>query len=347
MSSNALGKVYLGMSGGVDSSISAALLLRAGYDVSGIFIRTWTPEWLSCDWEEERRDAMRVAAHLGIPLSTLDLSREYKEGVVDYLLDEYRRGRTPNPDVMCNKSIKFGAFLDFAMREGADLVSTGHYARSHESRLLAGVDRSKDQSYFLWTLTQEILSHTLFPIGGYEKREVRELARDFGIPVADKKDSQGICFLGAVDMKDFLRHYVDVKGGDVLDMVGQVVGRHEGAILYTLGERHGFTVRQRLPDEGAHFVVAKDIERNTITVATKAGETAASVREIVLRDINWITSPVTGQSYGARIRYRQPLAACTITGKTVTFEVPQRAVTSGQSCVVYDGDICLGGGVII
>jgi tRNA-specific 2-thiouridylase len=203
-------KVLVALSGGVDSSVSAALLLEQGYDVECAFITTWSVPWLPCTWREERRDAMRVAATLHIPFHTIDLSKEYEKNVVTYLIDEYRQGRTPNPDVMCNKHIKFGGFFDWAMKRGFDYVATGHYARVQEREgvfeLLAGVDTNKDQTYFLWTLTQEHLAHTLFPIGQFEKPRVRELAEKYFLPTATKKDSQGICFLGKVNMKEFLSH---------------------------------------------------------------------------------------------------------------------------------------------
>src|SRR3989338_2608787 len=258
-------KVIAGLSGGVDSAVSAALLKRAGTEVVGAFIKTWTPEWLdrSCEWKSERRDAMRVAAHLDIPFVTIDLEKEYKESVVDYMISEYKLGRTPNPDVMCNKEIKFGAFLRKALELGADYIATGHYAQIEylyiENSLLAprsigevgkivncklkiGVDPNKDQSYFLWTLTQEQLSKTIFPVGHLYKNEVRGLAKKFKLPVANKKDSQGICFLGHIDMKDFLSHYIKVECGNVLNLQGAKIGEHDGAVFYTLGQSWSHSV---------------------------------------------------------------------------------------------------------
>ena len=255
-------KVFVGMSGGVDSSVSVALLKVAtpnnfsklfgrptpegfsGYEVVGVFIKVWQADFLPCTWREERREAMRAAAHLGIPLITLDLEKEYKDEVVDYMIREYSMGRVPNPDVMCNKHVKFGAFLEFAKKNGADFIATGHYARIQSSHhtlppkpysLLMGVDAEKDQSYFLWTLTQDQLAHTLFPVGHLQKSEVRDLAKEFGLPNAEKKDSQGLCFMGAVDMADFLKHYLKTEVGNVLDKDGNIIGTHQGAILYTIG----------------------------------------------------------------------------------------------------------------
>jgi tRNA-specific 2-thiouridylase len=212
-------RVFVGMSGGVDSSVSSALLKKAGFDVTGVFIKTWSPDFMECTWKDERLDAMRVCAKLDIPFITLDLEKEYKEKVADYMIEEYKKGRTPNPDVMCNKEIKFGAFFNWAMSRGADYVATGHYARtlkkkSGEVMLSAGNDDNKDQSYFLWNIKKEHLDKTLFPVGHLEKSEVRKLAKKFNLPTATKKDSQGVCFLGKVDMKDFLEHYIRPKRGE-------------------------------------------------------------------------------------------------------------------------------------
>ena len=346
-------KVYVGMSGGVDSSVSAALLQQKGLDVTGVFIRTWHPDFLECDWRAERQDAMRVCADLGIAFKTLDLQKEYKEGVVDYMVSEYEKGRTPNPDVMCNKHIKFGAFFDWAMREGADAVATGHYAQAKGGALYAGRDDQKDQSYFLWTLTSEILQKTLFPIGDMVKGDVRKKADELGLHVAKKKDSQGVCFLGKVDMREFLKKFIDTKRGNVLDPDGRVVGHHEGAILYTFGQRHGFTITEKTPDDKPRYVVAKNIQKNTITVSDNfKEEDTFDSRRVAVTTTNWIgISPEPKKEYHARIRYRQPLQQCTseaVDGNTaqVLFKDPQKAVAPGQSIVMYDGEQCLGGGVV-
>lgn len=353
-------KAFVGMSGGVDSSVSAALLQREGYDVTGVFIKAWHPEFLTCSWREDRRDAMTVCAQLGIPFETCDLEEEYKRDVVDYLIREYAAGRTPNPDVMCNQYIKFGAFFRFARERGADVVATGHYARTiidfdGTTRLFRGVDMQKDQSYFLWTLPQETIAHVLFPVGGLEKSRVRELAAEFGLPVAEKKDSQGICFLGDVSMEDFLKRFVAVTPGDVLDVDGNIIGSHEGALIYTLGQRHGFDVRKKKPDDGPWYVVAKDMDANTITVSQE-GKTDPrfAVSSATLSDTNWISGAFTNSedSLTCRFRYRQTLVPCSVDvdrhhGAVVTFETPQPAVTPGQSVVIYRGEECLGGGVIV
>jgi len=244
-------KVFVGLSGGVDSSVSAYLLKKQGHDVTGVFVKVWYPDFISCDWRREMQDAMRVCAKLKIPFLLCDLEKEYREGVIDYMINEYKNGRTPNPDVMCNKEIKFKAFLNFALTNNADFIATGHYAQnnlvSSESQkngskygLFVAKDKEKDQTYFLWNLNQEILSKTLFPIGHLEKTKVRQIAKSAGLFTAAKKDSQGLCFIGHVNMKDFLRHYLETKPGDVLDQKGRIIGRHNGALLYTIGERHDF-----------------------------------------------------------------------------------------------------------
>lgn len=361
-------KVFVGMSGGVDSSVSAALLVEQGYDVTGVFIKAWHPDFIECSWREDRQDAMAVCAQLGIPFETCDLEEEYKRDVVDYLVREYAAGRTPNPDVMCNQNIKFGAFYRWARERGADYVATGHYARtvmdngpasrrggqgtSENTALFAGVDANKDQSYFLWAVDKETLAHVMFPIGSMTKPEVRERAEAFGLSVATKKDSQGICFLGHVSMEDFLKRFIDIKPGDVLDESRKVIGRHEGALIYTLGQRHGFDVTDKRATDGAFYVVAKDIEANTITVSQE-GKTAErfAVGEVTINQLNWIGSiPEVNTTYMCRFRYRQQLVACSISiegeSARVVFAEPQLAVSPGQSLVVYDGDECLGGGVI-
>jgi len=281
--------VFIGLSGGVDSAVSATLLKKQGYKVVGVFIKTWHPDFLECNEEEERLDAMRVAAHLDIPFLTFDLKDVYKKKVADYMIREYKTGRTPNPDVMCNKEVKFGAFLKKALALGADFVATGHYARatsikqnfsslpasglrrdknfSQSTSLLKGKDPFKDQSYFLWTLRQKQLKKILFPIGHLKKTKVRQLAKKFNLPVAPKKDSQGICFLGAVDLKEFLKHYIKEKKGKVLNEEGEEIGYHHGVVFHTLGERHGFMITKKTPTDKAYYIVGKDMKKNILTVS--------------------------------------------------------------------------------
>jgi len=349
------GKVFVGLSGGVDSSVSAALLQKEGYDVTGVFIKTWHPDFLPCTWKEDRLDAMRVAAHLGIPFETLDLEETYKKEVAEYMIEEYRKGRTPNPDVMCNKNVKFGGFLKYAMEQGADFVATGHYAQNKKDarfHLLAGTDKNKDQSYFLWTLNQEQLTHILFPVGDIEKPEVRNLARKFGSPTAEKKDSQGVCFLGKLDMADFLEHYEEKKRGDVLGETGEVIGYHEGAIFHTLGSRHGFIITKKSANDTPYFVVAKDITANTLTVSHKENLKRSEGQSLILENVNWISgiAPNHEKIYSARTRYRAELFPCKIEEEgeeiKIKFLEPQEPSAPGQSAVVYDGEECLGGGVI-
>jgi tRNA-specific 2-thiouridylase len=348
--------VFVGLSGGVDSAVSAALLKKQGYEVVGVFIKTWHPEFLDCNEEEERLDAMRVVAHLDIPFLTFDFGDVYKKEVADYMISEYKIGRTPNPDVMCNKEVKFGAFLKKALSMGADFVATGHYAgnqlRITNYELQKGKDPAKDQSYFLWTLRQEQLSKILFPIGHLEKKEVRKLAKKFNLPVAEKKDSQGICFLGAVDLKEFLKHYIKIKKGKVINEKGEEIGYHDGVVFHTLGERHGFTVTKKTPKDGAYYVIGKNIKKNTLIVSQNPAKQRLAENKINLENINWISksSPLKTKKYSCQIRYHGEFFPCQIKCARrnlaqIIFEKPV-LIASGQSCVVYDKDVCLGGGVV-
>jgi len=359
-------KIFVGMSGGVDSSVSAALLKRAGHNVTGVFIKVWQPDWIECNWKEERLEAMRAAAHLGIPFIMLDLEKEYKEGVIDYMIAEYAAGRTPNPDVMCNREVKFGAFWKWARKNGADFIATGHYAQNDNSRLLKGIDTNKDQSYFLWTLTQDDLKHVLFPVGGMTKPKVRKLARKFKLPNADKKDSQGLCFIGKVDVKEFLAHYTKgnptARPGNVLDEAGRMIGKHLGALFFTIGERHGFEIdaNNKTPGDKPYYVIAKNMNANTVTVSNKDtdGALVGAVKTASLSNVNWISgAPKIGQTLQARSRYRQALQSTAVASISngsavkdikamIEFDKPQDTLTPGQSLVLYDGEACLGGGII-
>lgn len=365
--------VFVGMSGGVDSSLSALLLKKQGYEVVGVFIKTWHPDFLECNVEEERRDAMRVAAYLDIPFLTFDFESIYKKEVGDYMINEYRLGRTPNPDVMCNKHVKFGAFLKKAISMGADYVATGHYAKItnslnffsgprgkspdhskkfREFSLLKGKDESKDQSYFLWTLGQKELSKILFPIGHLKKSEVRKKALKFNLPVALKKDSQGICFLGPVDLKEFLKHYIKEKKGKVYNVDGEVIGCHSGVTFSTLGERRGFIITKKSPNDPPYYVISKNIEKNILTVSQNPFRQDLAGNKIDLESINWISEvPEPSKKYTAQIRYHGEFFLCKIIYTKpgfaqVIFSKPV-LVSSGQSVVIYDKDICLGGGVVI
>lgn len=351
-------RIYVAMSGGVDSSTAAYLLRQAGFDVVGCFMTVWQPPFLDCSLEAERQDAMQVAAQLEIPFRTVDLAGAYKQRVVDYMIQEYKAGRTPNPDVMCNGEIKFGTFYDWAREDGADYVATGHYAQTYitddeEFTLQAGADAHKDQTYFLWQLPSERLEKTLFPIGHLEKSRVRELAEAAEIPVADKDDSQGLCFLGQVDMRTFLAEFIDTTAGELHNEAADVIGSHDGAELYTVGQRHGFDVTKKTPDSGPFYVIDKDVSTNTVTVTednTPSGPTYNG-HTVTLTETNWLTDdPLPTGDLQVRIRYNQPLQSARLKTdektSTVVFEKPLRAVAAGQSCVVYDGDRCLGGGVI-
>lgn len=357
MSQNGHKKVFVGMSGGVDSSVSAYLLKKAGYDVTGVFIKVWQPDWITCNWKEERLEAMRAAAHIDIPFVTLDLEAEYKKGVIDYMIREYSLGRTPNPDVMCNKEVKFGAFLNWALKNGADSVATGHYAQIVErdgvKTMLCGVDKEKDQSYFLWNVPRACLDKVLFPVGNIEKEEVRKIAKKADLPNALKKDSQGLCFIGKIDVKDFLKHYVQVQAGEVLNTKNQVIGHHPGALLFTIGERHGFTVTTKTNEDKPYFIVAKDITKNTITVSNDAKDEGGLKKVITISDTNWLVDkPIVGTSVSVRPRYRAPLSNAFIRSydqntATIEFEEAQATISSGQSLVIYQDKVCLGGGILV
>lgn len=341
-------RVFVGLSGGVDSSVAAALLQRQGYDVVGVFIKIWQPEFTECSWPEDRRSAMRVAARLGIPFLTLDLSEEYERNVLTYMIGEYRRGRTPNPDVACNRDIKFGAFLRSALAHGADLVATGHYARVRKSargyELHAGTDGEKDQSYFLWTLSQKELAHILFPIGRLKKPQVRALAGRMGLPTAKRPDSQGLCFVGELDLRDFLGRYIKGRRGRVIDESGTTIGRHHGAPFYTIGQRHGFATAVKGEKSEPHYVTAIDAERNTLTVSRQPARSAKTSPAVLLEDVHWIAGASRGE-LTARLRYRAPLLPVTVKGKRVVFRQPVLA-PGGQSLVLYRDRECVGGGVI-
>ena len=345
-------KVFVGISGGVDSSVSLALLKSVGYDVTGCFIKTWQPDFIECTWKDERRDAMRICAKLDVPFMTIDAEQEYKDAVGQYFIDEYKAGRTPNPDVMCNKEVKFGVFLKKALEMGAEYVATGHYAQRKDidgkARMFKGLDEKKDQTYFLWTLTQDQISKILFPIGHLEKSKVRELAKKYDLFTETKKDSQGVCFLGPIDMKDFLKHYMDVKKGDVLNTKGEVIGEHDGALFFTLGERHGFKITKKGTEDERLYVIERDLDKNTITVSSNPKDQNMITNSTELENVNWIAGePNSEKTYKARIRYQGALKDCKIEGNKITWLEDQEKGASGQSIVAYDGEECIGGGIII
>jgi len=353
-------RVVVGMSGGVDSSVAAYLLQDQGYGVRGVFMKNWqeTDPDFPCTAVEDAHDAMGVCDQLGIELDAVDFSREYWHRVFAYFLDEYRRGRTPNPDILCNKEIKFKAFLDHALAQGADFIATGHYARIRESdgryQLLKACDPSKDQSYFLYTLGQAQLARSLFPVGELQKSEVRRIAAQQGFANAAKKDSTGICFIGERDFNKFLSRYLPAQPGEIRSPDGECLGRHHGLMYYTLGQRKGIGIGGRKgAEENPWYVVDKDMIGNILVVAQGHDHPLLYSRGLTAGAMHWVTgkAPELPLNCRAKTRYRQADQACTLeqTGDqhyAVTFEQAQRAVTPGQSVVFYQGDICLGGGII-
>ncbi len=346
--------VFVGLSGGVDSAVAAARLLARGYTVVGVFIKVWHPEFMVCNWEQERLDAMRVAAHLDIPFLTCDAEAAYRDEVAKYFIEAYRAGRTPNPDVMCNQRVKFGAFLRFAKEHGADFIATGHYAQRVDApagpELHRGVDSEKDQTYFLWTLTNEQLAASLFPVGDTPKQQVRDEAASLGLPVAMKKDSQGICFLGHVDIPEFLSHYIDLEPGVVHNQKGEVIGSHQGALVYTLGQRHGFALDTNDTSRQPMFVIEKDIEKNVLVVGPERPALAPAAHlSLVQVTLRHPLKP--GDQLLAQVRYRQtpfPVEVTSVTEETCTV-MPLESIEKpavGQSCVLYRGSHCVGGGMI-
>lgn len=342
--------VFVGLSGGVDSSVAALRLIKQGYNVIGVFIKVWHPDFMVCNWEKERLDAMRVAAHLEIPFLTCDAEEAYKNNVADYFISEYLAGRTPNPDVMCNQEVKFGAFLDFAIKKGADFIATGHYVQKIDGQLHRGVDPNKDQSYFLWSLTKEQLARSLFPVGDTPKDVIRKEATKAKIPTANKKDSQGVCFLGHVDIPEFLSHFTDLREGVVLDEEGNKIGTHHGALVYTVGQRHGFKLHTRDTNREHMFVVSKDIQKNTITVSTTQ-PTAKTDSTISLEQVILRSNISKNETIEAQFRYRQnPFSVVTKNKRESSLNIELLAETespaSGQSCVLYKDTLCIGGGII-
>lgn len=343
-------KVYVGMSGGVDSSVTAALLKQQGYAVTGVYMKNWSQDLpgFTCPWKEDYQDAKRVAVQLGIEFKTYDFEKQYRQKVVDYMVAEYQAGRTPNPDIMCNQEVKFKLFLETCIEDGADFIATGHYARIQDGKLLKGLDDNKDQSYFLYRITEEALNKSLMPIGEMEKPEVRKLAKKLGLSTADKKDSQGICFVGKVGIKDFLLHELGEQPyGPIIDQTGKTIGEHDGAIFYTIGQRHGLNVGGGLP----YYVCSKDMKNNIVYVTSDLNNQELWHKQVELTELHWINSePIAAKTYQARLRYRGPLIDCTIEatpkGAVVGLSEEQRGISAGQSTVIYDGETVIGGGIV-
>jgi len=355
-------KVLLGMSGGVDSSVAAFLLKQDGYKVIGAFMKTWSgdvygpaseedPTRPECGWRQERRDAMRVAAELDIPFVTFDFEDIYRRDVLEYLFSEYSENRTPNPDILCNRNVKFKPFVEEAKKLGCDFVATGHYAQIDHletgSFMKHAVDQNKDQTYFLWAIDKKVLSKVLFPIGHLSKPEVRKIATEQGLATAAKKESMGICFVGDVDIRAFLQSRLKQTPGHIKTTEGKIVGEHEGLPFYTIGQRHGLHVGGGLP----YYVIGKVEETNTLIVGSGVNP-ALFKDKLEAKEANWFTQPEVGKTYTARVRHRQPLFKATMTSLqndhfSLTFTEPVRAITPGQSVVLYDGDLVIGGGVIV
>ena len=363
-------RVILGLSGGVDSSVAAARLLEEGYEVIGVFMRNWdsatnndflgNPDFNSdvCPQEKDYQDAMKVAEKLGIELKRVDFIEEYWEYVFKYFLAEYAAGRTPNPDLMCNKEIKFKAFLDYANSLNADYIAMGHYARvNHDpvkgSYLLRGLDNNKDQTYFLALLSQKQIEKALFPVGDMQKKEVRELAVKYDLATATKKDSTGICFIGERRFHQFLQNYLPAKPGKMVRLNGEVIGNHDGLMYYTIGQRKGLGIGGIVGySTEPWFVVGKDLEHNLLYVEQGIDNEYLYSDFCIVKDLNWINeTPVVGKEYQAKFRYREKDNSVVITLLEdnlmhVKFNAPVRAVTPGQACVIYDGEVCMGGGII-
>ena len=346
-------KVYVGMSGGVDSSLTASLLKEEGYDVTGVYMKNWTRDLpgMKCPWAEDLADAKRVAVQLGIDFKVFDFEKDYREKVVQYMLDEYEAGRTPNPDIMCNQEVKFKLFLEAALEDGADYIATGHYAGTENGELLRAKDDNKDQTYFLYRVTGKALQKTLLPLGKYTKPEVREMAKERNLFTASKKDSQGICFVGKIGIRDFLKQFLPPQkaGKIVRKETGEVLGWHDGAIFYTLGQRHGLNIGGGLP----FYVCGKDMDKNEVYVSSDINSGELWAKSIKVSSLHWINrKAMEDEEIEIRVRHRAPLVKAAISFPSddealLTLKDEQRAITAGQSVVFYSDNICLGGGIII
>ena len=361
MTDNSKIRVVVGMSGGVDSSVTAHVLKEQGYDVVGIFMKNWddTDEFGVCTATDDYNDVALVANQIGIPYYSINFEKQYWDKVFTYFLEEYKKGRTPNPDVMCNKEIKFKAFLDYAMDLGADYVATGHYARVDRdengvTHMLRGVDNNKDQTYFLNQLSQEQLSKVMFPLGGMEKPEVRRIAEEAGLATAKKKDSTGVCFIGERDFKKFLMEYLPAQPGNMVTPDGEIKGQHDGLMYYTIGQRQGLGIGGGGKTNDPWFVIGKDLETNTLYVGQGYHHEWLYATHLEASDIHFTTKEAKPATFKctAKFRYRQADTGVTVhmnedgTSASVEFDEPVRAITPGQSVVFYDGDKCLGGGTI-
>lgn len=345
------------MSGGVDSSVAALLLKEQGYRVIGMFMKNWEEEDDQgvCQATQDYEDVIRVCDHIGIPYYSVNFVKEYWDNVFSYCLEEYKKGYTPNPDILCNREIKFKVLLEKAKELGGDYLATGHYCQIRkadgECQLVKGVDPNKDQSYFLYTVKSDILGQVLFPLGGMHKSQIREIAKQHALPTAEKKDSTGICFIGKRNFKTFLSRFIDIKPGNFETTQGEVVGKHDGVAFYTIGQRKGLGIGG--PGE-AWYVVGKDVDRNVVIIEQGADHPALASSQLVASDLSWVSpkgAPTLPYACKSKVRYRQKDHECVIQKiegdrAFVEFPDPQRAVTSRQSVVFYDGDVCIGGGMI-
>lgn len=351
MKAPALGRVFVGLSGGVDSSLAARLLLKQGYEVVGVHMKNWSAnigDW-RCPWREDYLAAKNLAAFLNIEFKLFDFQQQYKQLVVDYMIDEYKQGNTPNPDIRCNEAVKFKLFTDACFDQGADFVATGHYARIKAGRLCRARDAIKDQTYFLYRVNPGIFNQLLFPLGGLLKKKTRELAAAAGLPTADRPESMGICFVGQVGLTDFLRQYVEVAPGPLINETGEIVGQHEGALFYTLGQRHGLNLSGGLP----YYVVGKDMTKNEVYVSRDLNSPRLWSASLNLRHTHWLAAAEIGRTYELRVRHGGRLLPATLVATdpstraaTVSLAQSARAVSPGQSAVLYDDATVLGGGII-
>ena len=340
-------KVFLGMSGGVDSAVSAYLLQSQGHEVIGVYMKNWSKNLpgMKCPWAEDLADAKRVAVKLGIDFRVFDFEAEYKQKVVDYMLAEYQKGNTPNPDIMCNQEIKFKLFAETAFEQGAEAIATGHYAKTRGCDLIMAADTNKDQTYFLYRIAPEVIKRTIFPVGDMQKPEVKALAEQIGLAVAHKPESMGVCFVGEANMRDFLAEFIETKPGEIRELeTDELLGHHDGAIFYTIGQRHGLRLTTGLP----FYVVRKDMDKNIVYVSRNLNSLSLWTNEVKLRDVILRRDIDGSKPLRARVRHRAPLVDAKFDSATdiLTFADEQKSLTPGQSVVFYQDDICLGGGII-